>query len=427
MSKKLALIIGIENYPESSGLPQVTYALNDARAIARYARKAGFHLINREPLLDENASYGKVIEQLDFLFYHANAEDFVLLYFAGHGHYDVKHGGYLIPYDYQKLTNINESDAISYDSIGKRFKEEKTRRFLLFLDTCHSGAVVKAVGLRAPVPDHAVLSPQAQDRLDRQMDDILQKNESSPDIGRVIFTSSGSGENSRSVQDFHHGLFTHYLLAGLKAENGQDTVNVEKLIPTVKDNMLRYCLENDLKQTPNTYTYVQGEFLIPAYDAEAQETPAQEKNTALKTPPARTRDEPERWNRKYGVFNRISILVYILLNLVYSFSRAKHYVIKGGAGNISGALGFVILVSVFLYAAGKWGINDIKLSKKDRRISRLLSLEFAKIFLTSSLTCAAYLNSLISPDTFFSAGVSLFLIAVVLNIKALSELINARG
>jgi hypothetical protein len=83
MAKKYALIMGIENYPESSGQPKANYATNDATAMADYARQAGFHLIGGKPLLDQDVGYREVIDQLTHMFRHSTRDDFILLYFAG--------------------------------------------------------------------------------------------------------------------------------------------------------------------------------------------------------------------------------------------------------------------------------------------------------------------------------------------------------
>ena len=82
MAKKLALIIGIENYSKTSGLARVLYAKNDVLAIADYAKQAGFRLMKNKPLLDKDATYSEVISQLDSMFYYAAPEDFILLYFV---------------------------------------------------------------------------------------------------------------------------------------------------------------------------------------------------------------------------------------------------------------------------------------------------------------------------------------------------------
>lgn len=272
MAKMYSLVMGIENYPESSGQIKVNYAGNDARAIADYARQAGFHLIDGKPLLDEYATYNNVIEKLDYLFHIANPDDFVLLYFAGHGFYS-EYGGYLIPFNYQKDNAINESSCISFDSINKRFKNKKTRHFIFLLDTCHSGYAAKQMDIREADPGarDIHITPEAGEKVKSEMEAMLHKGELSQGIGRLVFTSSAPTEKSHHIDDFQHGLFTYYLLSSLKSKTNKKQVNVEDLVRSVKDSVLEFCLKKKWKQTPTAYSNIQGDFYIPAYETQPRE------------------------------------------------------------------------------------------------------------------------------------------------------------
>lgn len=272
MAKKLALIIGIENYPKRSGQDKVSYAINDARAIANYAKQAGFHLINHgKPLIDKEASYKRVVKMLKNLSDYAKPEDFILIYYAGHGHY-AEDGGYLIPFDYQEGNDIDESCCISFDSFEKRFKDRKTSRFIFFLDTCHSGFAGKQLDIRSTTTVNEPVSPQVQKKIEQQMNSMVHEDESSQNVARVIFTSSCSHEKSHSIKKLKHGLFTYYLLLNLKNKNGKQQMNVEELIYKVKGDVEKYCIEQNLsKQTPTAYTKIEGTFLIPAYKVERKD------------------------------------------------------------------------------------------------------------------------------------------------------------
>lgn len=269
MAKKYSLIMGIENYPEISGQAKVNYAGNDAKAMADYARQAVFHLIDDKPLLDEDATYKKVIEKLGYLFHIADADDFILLYFAGHGFYS-EDGGYLIPFDYQEGNAIDESSCISFDSINKRFKNKKTKHFIFLLDTCHSGYAGKQMDIRDAKPGarDIHITPEAGKKIKSEMEAMLHKDEISRGVGRLIFTSSAPTEKSHHTDDFQHGLFTHYLLSGLKSTVNKKQVNVEDLVRGVKDNVLAYCLKKNWEQTPTAYSHIQGDFYLPAYETQ---------------------------------------------------------------------------------------------------------------------------------------------------------------
>lgn len=278
-SKKYALIIGIENYPESSGQPKVPYAVNDAKEMAKYARKAGFELVKGKPLLDDEATNREVIGQLSFLFKQVNPDDFVLLYYAGHGYF-TEYGGYLIPFDYRKEDDINEATCISYDSIGLRFRYNKSKKFIFFLDTCHSGLAVEVVDVRkASRGATRGVTGEIAARINGQIREMIQGDSSQQIIGRVVFSSSGPLEESYSIDEFKHGLFTHYLISGLKSTKGEEYINVEELIPQVRRNVRDYCLRHGKKtlQNPAAFTNIQGEFLVPAYEITRNEPPPQKK------------------------------------------------------------------------------------------------------------------------------------------------------
>ncbi|MCX6579389.1 MAG: caspase family protein [Candidatus Aminicenantes bacterium] len=270
MAKMYSLIMGIENYPEISGQTKVNYAGNDVKAMADYARKAGFHLIDDKPLLDGEATYKKVIKKLGYLFDIAEEDDFILLYFAGHGFYS-DYGGFLIPFDYQKENAIDESSCISFNSIKTRLDNKKTRHFIFFLDTCHSGYAVKQIDIRAAESRDIHITPEAVEKVKSQINEIVNGSEKIPGIGRLVFTSSAANEKSYHTDEFQHGLFTHYLLSGLKSRTNEKQVNVEDLVRSVKENVSKFCFDNNWKQTPTVSLNIEGDFFLPAYEIQPRE------------------------------------------------------------------------------------------------------------------------------------------------------------
>jgi hypothetical protein len=190
MAKMYSLIMGIENYPEISGQTKVNYAGNDVKAMADYARQAGFQLISEKPLLDEDVTYQKVLQKLKSLFHIANADDFILLYFAGHGFYS-EDGGYLIPFDYQEGNAIDESSCISFDSIDKRFKNKKTKHFIFLLDTCHSGYAGKQMDIRDARPGSRDIhiTPEAREKIKVNSIFVYNFDNSQNNHQKVLFHS----------------------------------------------------------------------------------------------------------------------------------------------------------------------------------------------------------------------------------------------
>lgn len=260
--KRYALIIGIENYTKSSGFPKATYAANDAKAMAEYAQKSGFNLVNNKALLDEAATGRAVISQLNLLLKHATPEDLILLYFAGHGHF-TEYGGYLIPFDYNSGEDVNESTCISFDSIITPFKRNHSKRFVFFLDACHSGLV----GPPVVSSDSPRISERIEEQIRDQMREISRGEASLPVTGRAVFTSCGPAEISYPKDEFKHGLFTYYILQFLKNTYREPYIALVDLIAKVTQNVQDDSFRNGkgVRQNPASFTNIQGDFLLPAF------------------------------------------------------------------------------------------------------------------------------------------------------------------
>jgi hypothetical protein len=206
-----AVIIGINAYP---GAPPLKYAVNDARAFYRLLVKDNqVPAENVSLLLDENATLGRIRSTLGTsLKQKAGKDDMVIIYFAGHGATErdaLSMDGdglekYILPYN-ARLDDLYGT-ALPMREIAHIFNRLRAERLIFIADSCYSGATggrtVGMGGLRANISD-AFLDRMAKGR------------------GRVILTASGTNEVSAENDDLNHGVFTYYLLEGLKG--GADT------------------------------------------------------------------------------------------------------------------------------------------------------------------------------------------------------------
>ena len=329
--EKYALIIGIENYPSSSGQEKVKYAKNDAIEMAKYAQIAGFQLIGNGPILDGKATYSQVIEYLDLMFNYVSYEDFVLLYYAGHGHYS-EYGGYLIPYDYNLNNEKNESTCISFDSINKRLKSKKPAKFVFLLDTCHSGFAGKQIDIRAGnFSKQKRISKKARFIVTTQLKKMIQTSKHNHFIGRVVFTSSGYVEPSIGIDEYKHGLYTYYLIQCLKSKSYQPEINIEELILLTKKKVLSYSINHHLRQTPVAYTNIQGEFYIPTYQSASNDDivldgPTFTGNAGTHPPGSYNHENQVTKNKtpkKKGIFKRFLSFMLLMVLIASTFLVIK--------------------------------------------------------------------------------------------------------
>jgi uncharacterized caspase-like protein len=137
----------------------------------------------------------------------------VIIYFAGHGacEKDVmspdKDGleKYILPYDADPKDLY--ASALPMREISHIFNRIRSERLIFIADACYSGAsggrTISLTGMRANISD-AFLDRIASGK------------------GRVILTASGANEVSGEDDRLKHGVFTYFLLEGLRGKADTD-------------------------------------------------------------------------------------------------------------------------------------------------------------------------------------------------------------
>jgi len=227
-----AVVIGINGYPN---VRQLKFAVNDAKAFYD-------HLVNHSQipaknvtlLLDREATLSKLRSTLGtHLKRTAGKDDMVIIYFAGHGSTEkdvMSPDGdglekYLLPFDADPKDLY--ASALPMREISHIFNRVRSERLVFLADSCYSGAsggrTIGIAGVRANI---------SETFLDRF----------ASGKGRVIITASGANEVSTENDDLQHGVFTYYLLEGLKgkADNDRDgLITVDEVYRYVSDQVPR--------------------------------------------------------------------------------------------------------------------------------------------------------------------------------------------
>lgn len=199
-----AIVIGIDNYRQK--LPRADFATQDARLVADYLVKVlGYPEENVITLLNDHATHVDMAKYFEkWLSNNVDAGSTVFIYYSGHGAPNPKNGGaYLVPYDGDPsfIDQTGYSLKRMYEALGKLPAKE----IVVVLDSCFSGA-----GGRSVLAEGA-----------RPLVMNLEKSFDIPKNVTVLAAASGS-QISSTYKDKGHGLFTYYLLKGIKNE---DVVN----------------------------------------------------------------------------------------------------------------------------------------------------------------------------------------------------------
>jgi hypothetical protein len=207
-----AVVVGINDYPN---IRKLKYAVNDAKAF--YEHLVGYSRVPRENvtmLLDEEATLTALKSALGtHLKNKAGEEDMVIIFFAGHGatEKDVASPDgdglekYILPYDAD--ADDLYATALPMADISRIFTRIQSDRLVFIADSCYSGAsggrTIDISGIRANISD-AFLERVAGGK------------------GRVIMTASGANEVSEERDELGHGVFTYYLIEGLRGKADAD-------------------------------------------------------------------------------------------------------------------------------------------------------------------------------------------------------------
>ena len=187
-----------------------------------------FHIINEEARLNTLRSVlGTKLKNK------AGKKDMVIIYFAGHGGTERDANSpdgdglekYLLPYDADP-TDLYAS-ALPMREISYILNRIQSDRLIFIADSCYSGAsggrTVSIGGIRTNLSDNYI------DRI-------------AGGKGRVILTASAANEVSVEEEDLGHGVFTYYLIKGLRGDadyDGDGYVTVDEAYRYVSEEVPR--------------------------------------------------------------------------------------------------------------------------------------------------------------------------------------------
>jgi formylglycine-generating enzyme required for sulfatase activity len=222
MAKKMALLIGVSEY--GAGIPPLLSALNDVEAMERVLQNPNLgNFAQVERLLNPDSVAMRIAIQE--LFKNAGKEDLLLFFFSGHGITNDDNHLYLATRNTAK--DNFEATAVDANFIQTQSKSCYSKRQVLILDACYSGAFAngwhtKSIGV-----------------------DIKKQLGAE---GRVVLTSSGATQTSFAQEGATLSLYTQYLVEGIEtgaADTDNDgNIHVQELhtyakakVQAVKPNM----------------------------------------------------------------------------------------------------------------------------------------------------------------------------------------------
>ena len=229
----VALVIGIEKYQHIS---DALYADRDAIAFRQYLINLfGFKEENIVLLLNNEATKGGISRGLRKLSDWCEPTSDVIVYYAGHGlpTADGKQQ-FLIPSDGDP-NYLDDETAYALSAFYQRLSQLKARSVTMFMDACFSGTDRE---------ENLIVDA-------RPVFQVIEGPGAYPNL-EVLASSAGS-ELSASFPEKRHGMFTYYLLKGLRGEADLDkdgAIKLTEIEKFVQENVFRETQRKGRPQTP---------------------------------------------------------------------------------------------------------------------------------------------------------------------------------
>ena len=171
---------------------------------------------NIKIIIDDAVTRKSLLQELHNLAAKADADDVVLLYLSGHG----LDGAY-VPSDFDGSKN-----QVTYDDILEIINKSAARHKLFITDACHSGSMLAA----ARSPFNVAL-------------ENFYSAYSTVEGGTAIMMSSKKEEVSLEYGGLRQGVFSHFLIKGLKGGADKDSdrlITIAELYDYISTNVKSY-------------------------------------------------------------------------------------------------------------------------------------------------------------------------------------------
>jgi len=215
-----AVVVGVGKY---TAMPSLRFTDDDAfRFYSHLKSPEGGALPDDqvEILVDEAATRENILRAMRKSFLKADENDVVLLYFSGHGL-----EGCFLPVDYDGFNN-----KLRHEEIRQIFKQSKAKHKICIADACHSGTLDYSGSLTSKGP-----APVSLEHYYQAFEDS--------DGGIALLMSSKAEELSLEDHGLRQGVFTYYVLQGMKGAadaNNDYIVTVKELYNYVYVKVRQY-------------------------------------------------------------------------------------------------------------------------------------------------------------------------------------------
>jgi tetratricopeptide (TPR) repeat protein len=288
-----ALLVGISNYPGQ--IQKLAYANQDAHAIKDLLGSAArlpedhIRLLTDDGEGDAKATRQNILAAIDNLAARVQPNHQVIVFLAGHG---IARGlgaqakSYFLPADVDASSKeALERTGIDLEELSRRLGSLKASQFTIFMDACRED----------PFPGRGIKGNTMTDVMARGLR-VTPTQAAGAMPTSVIFYACQVGERAYEDPKLEHGVFTYYILSGIRelANRPDGRVEAGYLAAYLRDNVAKWGEDFQqrakyaVEQTPTmTATEVRGPVVIVKIASLAKDVqPPKNGSVTLVTSPA---------------------------------------------------------------------------------------------------------------------------------------------
>jgi hypothetical protein len=209
-----SVLVGVASYDH---MPALKYSDDDAYRLYAFLKSPEGGALRDDQisiLIDEDATRDKILGAINEAISNADENDIIMLYLSGHG----------IESDFAPIDYDGYNNLISYEEIAVMLNKSEAMHKVVFSDACYAGGELtkKSANVDSKV----------------QMSDLSDTGD-----GVAFMLSSKDSEISLEDRGLRQGVFSHFLMRGMKGEADEDRdgmVTLRELFHYVYTEVRRY-------------------------------------------------------------------------------------------------------------------------------------------------------------------------------------------
>ncbi len=194
MSRRLAVVVGCNDFDDAGAFAALDFAVDDMIAVAQLMKDSNWGAFDEVCQLP-NPSSQEVRKNVERIARCAENGDMILVYFSGHGKRDIDGTLKLITSDTE--ADLLGATSVAMEEIKQWFNISRASSKAIILDCCYAGAAS---------------DNKFKDNVESKLAEISRESS-----GLFLLAASSSSQSAKEISEKQQGALTHCILEGIQS------------------------------------------------------------------------------------------------------------------------------------------------------------------------------------------------------------------